>query len=55
MVEEEVEEILVLDEEGAIVGRCTLPDLLKVRKRQLDLEARPAWGNGLGPRRRNPA
>lgn len=38
MVDEGVEHVPVIDERGALVGICTRTDLLKVRRRQLDLE-----------------
>lgn len=40
MVDEHVEHVPVVDEEGVLVGICTRTDLLKVRRRQLDLERR---------------
>jgi chloride channel protein, CIC family len=40
MVEEHVEHVPVVDRDGRLVGICTRTDLLKVRRRQLDLERR---------------
>ncbi len=40
MVDEHVEHVPVVDEEGVLVGICTRTDLLKVRRRQLELERR---------------
>lgn len=38
MVDEHVEHVPVVDDDGRLVGICTRSDLLKVRRRQLDLE-----------------
>jgi H+/Cl- antiporter ClcA/predicted transcriptional regulator len=38
MVDEHVEHVPVVDDRGVLVGICTRTDLLKVRRRQLDLE-----------------
>jgi CIC family chloride channel protein len=38
MVDERVEHVPVVDSDGHLVGICTRTDLLKVRRRQLDLE-----------------
>jgi tRNA nucleotidyltransferase (CCA-adding enzyme) len=38
MVDERVEHVPVVDADGHLVGICTRTDLLKVRRRQLDLE-----------------
>jgi H+/Cl- antiporter ClcA len=38
MVDEQVEHVPVVDEGGRLVGICTRTDLLKVRRRQFDLE-----------------
>lgn len=38
MVDEAVEHVPVVDADGALLGICTRTDLLKVRRRQLDLE-----------------
>ena len=38
MVDEHVEHVPVIDAHGALIGICTRTDLLKVRRRQLDLE-----------------
>lgn len=40
MVDEQVEHVPVVDRHGALVGICTRSDLLKVRRRQFDLEVR---------------
>lgn len=40
MVEEQVEHLPVTADDGRLVGMCTRTDLLKVRRRQLDLERR---------------
>jgi H+/Cl- antiporter ClcA len=40
MVDEQVEHVPVLDSDQHLVGICTRTDLLKVRRRQLDLERR---------------
>jgi H+/Cl- antiporter ClcA len=40
MVDEEIEHVPVVDAAGALVGICTRTDLLKVRRRQFDLERR---------------
>jgi len=42
MVDEHVEHVPVIDGEHRLVGICTRSDLLKVRRRQLDLERRQA-------------
>ena len=38
MVDEHVEHVPVVDDHGDLLGICTRTDLLKVRRRQLDLE-----------------
>ena len=38
MLDEQVEYVPVVDREGALTGICTRSDLLKVRRRQFDLE-----------------
>ncbi|QGG96717.1 chloride channel protein [Actinomarinicola tropica] len=40
MVEEHVEHLPVVDGDGRLVGMCTRTDLLKVRRRQMELERR---------------
>jgi CBS domain-containing protein len=40
MVDEQVEHVPVIDQGHRLVGICTRTDLLKVRRRQLDLERR---------------
>ena len=50
MVDEHVEHVPVVDDEGRAIGICTRTDLLKVRRRQLDLEQVQA---GLAPFRRS--
>ena len=47
MVDEHVEHVPVIDSERRLVGICTRTDLLKVRRRQLELERRQ---DGLTPR-----
>lgn len=42
MVDEHVEHVPVTDGDGTLIGICTRTDLLKVRRRQLDLERRQA-------------
>lgn len=48
MLEEGVEHVPVVDGDGTLVGICTRSDLLKVRRRHLELETAQA---GLRPRR----
>lgn len=38
MLDEHVEHVPVVDDDGRLIGICTRTDLLKVRRRQLDLE-----------------
>ena len=42
MVDEHVEHVPVIDTDRILVGICTRTDLLKVRRRQLELERRQA-------------
>lgn len=49
MVDEHVEHVPVVDGDGRLVGICTRTDLLKVRRRELDLER---VQEGVGYRRR---
>lgn len=49
MVDERVEHVPVVDDDGRLVGICTRTDLLKVRRRQLKLEELQA-GVGYGRR-----
>jgi CIC family chloride channel protein len=49
MVDEHVEHVPVVDDDGSLIGICTRTDLLKVRRRQLDLEQVQA---GVAPLRR---
>jgi H+/Cl- antiporter ClcA len=51
MVDEQVEHVPVVDGDGHLVGICTRTDLLKVRRRQLELERRQA---GITARLRRP-
>jgi H+/Cl- antiporter ClcA/CBS domain-containing protein len=50
MVDEQVEHVPVVDDDGLLVGICTRTDLLKVRRRELELEE---VQDGVGYRRRN--
>src|SRR5690606_7037619 len=53
MVDEHVEHVPVVDADGALVGICTRTDMLKVRRRQLDLERlQEGAGRFRAPRRR---
>jgi CBS domain-containing protein len=51
MLDEHVEHVPVVDDDERLVGICTRSDLLKVRRRQLDLERRQS-GFRRGPARR---
>jgi len=48
MVDERIEHVPVVDDDGTLVGICTRTDLLKVRRRHADLERRQT---GVQPRR----
>ena len=54
MVDEHVEHVPVVDDDHHLVGICTRTDLLKVRRRQLDLE-RPQAGVARARRDNSPA